>query len=113
MDTFGRNDLIGSYTFDALWVFYQKDHEIYRRWIGLVDERNPEDRGIQGYLQCSISIVEPGGRIKTHDRAAEQEPECRRAKGLATPGRRSRSWKSNPSSTVAPPQGGSRRISTA
>ena len=74
-DTFGRNDLIGSYTFDAIWIFYQKDHEIYRRWIGLVDERNPKDRGIQGYLQCSISIVEPGGRIKTHDRAAEQEAE--------------------------------------
>lgn len=39
---------------------------MHRRWVALVDDENPEDVGIQGYLHLSIAIVGPGDRLKVH-----------------------------------------------
>ncbi len=35
-DTFSRNDLIGRTTFDVLNVYYRKNHEMYKQWVGYV-----------------------------------------------------------------------------
>ena len=58
-DTFTRNDMIGSYTVEASYIYYKKDHEQYRTWVALVNEEDVEDTGIQGYLKCSISVRRP------------------------------------------------------
>lgn len=42
----------------------EKDHEIHRQWVALVDDENPRDTGTQGYLQLSIAIVGPGDKLK-------------------------------------------------
>lgn len=39
---------------------------MHRRWVALVDDENPEDVGIQGYLHLSIAIIGPGDRLKVH-----------------------------------------------
>ncbi|CAM9410102.1 unnamed protein product, partial [Sphacelaria rigidula] len=59
-----KNDLIGSYTFDAESVYFQKDHEIHRQWVALIDDVNPLDQNAQGYLQLSVAIVGPGDKLK-------------------------------------------------
>ena len=34
----GVGDLIGSFEIDLLTVYYRPDHELYRTWVGLVDQ---------------------------------------------------------------------------
>ncbi|CAM9799728.1 unnamed protein product, partial [Hapterophycus canaliculatus] len=51
------------------------DHEVHRRWVALVDDENPDDVGIQGYLHLSIAIVGPGDRLKVHDEEADRRKE--------------------------------------
>ncbi|CAM9701229.1 unnamed protein product, partial [Scytosiphon promiscuus] len=70
-----KNDLIGSYSFDAANVYFHRDHEIHRQWVALVDDENPRDSGTQGYLQLSIAIVGPGDKLKIHDEAEDRRKE--------------------------------------
>ncbi|CAB1121421.1 unnamed protein product [Ectocarpus sp. CCAP 1310/34] len=71
-----KADLIGAVSFDATYVYFNKDHEVHRRWVALVDDENPEDVGIQGYLHLSIAIVGPGDRLKeVHDEEADRRKE--------------------------------------
>lgn len=49
-----KNDLIGAYTFDASQVYYQKDHEMYRKWVALMNDEDPEDTAVQGAFQCHV-----------------------------------------------------------
>ncbi|CAM9834879.1 unnamed protein product [Laminaria digitata] len=58
------------------------DHEVHRRWVALVDDENPDDVGIQGYMQLSIAIVGPGDRLKVHDPEADRRKE-RAAEAIA------------------------------
>ena len=74
-DTLTRNDMIGSYTVDASFIYYKKDHEQYRTWVALVNEEDVEDTGIQGYLKCSIAIVGPGDKLKVHDEEEDKKKE--------------------------------------
>lgn len=55
-DTLTRNDMIGSYTVDASFIYFKKDHEQYRTWVALINEEDVEDTGIQGYLKLSIQV---------------------------------------------------------
>lgn len=43
-----KNVLIGSYSFDTSDVYFQKDHEYYRKWVALMNDDDPEDVGVQG-----------------------------------------------------------------
>ena len=43
-----KNVLIGAYTFDTSDVYFQKDHEYYRKWVALMNDDDPEDVGVQG-----------------------------------------------------------------
>ena len=36
-------------------------------YIGLIDDEDPDDVGIQGYLKISIQIVGPGDKMKIHN----------------------------------------------
>lgn len=41
-----------------------KDHELYRQWVPLMDDEDPEDTGVQGYLKISVAIIGPGEKVK-------------------------------------------------
>lgn len=54
----GANTLIGAYAVDASIVYtMNKEHEIYRRWVPLIDDRDAGDVGVQGYLKISIQVT--------------------------------------------------------
>lgn len=70
-----KTDLIGAYVFDACSVYYKKDHELYRTWVALMNDEDPECVGVQGYLKCSVQIVGPGDKLKIHDEEEEMRKE--------------------------------------
>ena len=45
---------IGRFTTDFEHVYAKPGHELYREWVGLIDNTEAGDDGIQGYLQVSI-----------------------------------------------------------
>ena len=65
-DLLTRNDIIGSYSFDATYVYYQGDHELYETWVALINEVDVDDEGVQGYLKLSVQIVGPNDKLKIH-----------------------------------------------
>eukprot|EP01038_Epipyxis_sp_PR26KG_P004421 gene4421-6250_t len=54
------------------------EHELYRKWVPLMDDEDPDDVGVQGYLKISIAIIGPGEKIKVHDEEAELAEEIKR-----------------------------------
>ncbi|CAN0111503.1 unnamed protein product [Ascophyllum nodosum] len=70
-----KTDLIGTVSFDATYVYFHENHEIHRRWVALVNDQNPGEVSIQGYLHLSIAIVGPGDRLKVHDEEADRRNE--------------------------------------
>ncbi|GBG24784.1 Fer-1-like protein 4 [Hondaea fermentalgiana] len=62
-DLISRNDLIGSFTFNLIDVYYRVDHAHKNQWIGLIDEKNPKDTGVQGYAKVSVTVVGPGDTV--------------------------------------------------
>ena len=49
--------MIGAYAIDASMVYsMNKYHEMYRAWVPLMDDEDPEDVGVQGYLKISIQV---------------------------------------------------------
>lgn len=71
-DTFSRNDLIGSYSFDLPYVYARQHHEVYKAWVGLTNESSTtNDRSLAGLLRLSVSVLGPGDKL--HVRTAAQE----------------------------------------
>uniref|UniRef100_A0A7S3JR17 C2 domain-containing protein n=1 Tax=Aureoumbra lagunensis TaxID=44058 RepID=A0A7S3JR17_9STRA len=70
-----RDTLIGSYVVDASYVYYQKNHELYRVWVALINDRDPEDQAIQGYLKLSVQVIGPGDRVVVHDESEARQKE--------------------------------------
>lgn len=62
-DLISRNDLIGSFTFNMIDVYYLENHSQKNQWIGLIDEKNPKDTGIQGYAKVSVTVIGPGDTV--------------------------------------------------
>lgn len=62
-----RNTLIGTFQMDVARVYFNTDHEFYRQWVALVDSRDEDDQGIQGYLRVSVAVVGPGDKLKIHN----------------------------------------------
>jgi len=58
--------LIGSYSFDATYVYFQKNHELYQSWVALLNEVDPSDEGVQGYLKLSVQVVGPNDKLVIH-----------------------------------------------
>ena len=71
----GTSTMIGSYSFDATSCYFQKHHEMYRKWVPLMDDEDPDDTGVQGYLKISIQIVGPKDKQYIHDDKKELEIE--------------------------------------
>ena len=70
-NTILRNTLIGVYHMDATLVYLESHHEVYRKWVALMDYDNAKDKGIQGFLLVSVCILGPGDEPVVHDRDAE------------------------------------------
>lgn len=52
--------MIGAYAIDASMVYgMNKHHEMYRKWVPLMDDEDPEAQGVQGYLKISIQVRYP------------------------------------------------------
>lgn len=68
-NTVRRDVQIGAYDLDMGFVYYKRDHEIYRQWIGLSDTRG-ENQGVQGYLKVSVVVLGPNDEQKSHDKDA-------------------------------------------
>lgn len=68
----GHSPMIGSYAFDASTIYQSnKDHELYRQWVALMDDEDADDVGVQGYLKLSVFILGPGDKQKIHDEEKE------------------------------------------
>ena len=74
----GRKKMIGAYAFDATSVYFSKDHEMYRKWVALMDDEDADDVGVQGYLKLSVSIIGPGDKPVVHDEEEELKEEKKR-----------------------------------
>ena len=62
--------MVGSYDFPLAWVYGKKSHEVYRRWIALVnpDALDQESASkVQGYLKLTVAVLGPGDKITAHD----------------------------------------------
>ena len=66
-----KGDLIGEYNFDMSYVYFQENHEMYRQWVGISDPIDNGDKGLQGYLKLSITVIGPGDKQFVHDPAKE------------------------------------------
>ncbi|CAN0214553.1 unnamed protein product, partial [Discosporangium mesarthrocarpum] len=72
-NTFLRNSLIGSYQFDLLGIYLEKDHEFYRTWVGVQDTESAKEAGVQGFIKLSITVLGPGDRQKVHNLVEEMQ----------------------------------------
>jgi len=51
-DSLTRNDLIGSYNLDAMYIYQQPNHELWKQWAGLINEQvSPQLERRQGWCQ--------------------------------------------------------------
>ena len=58
VDALTSDDLIGVYVVDLSWIYFKKNHEIYRTWVGLVNDEDPESNaGIQGRLSPASPLL--------------------------------------------------------
>ncbi|KAJ0394355.1 hypothetical protein P43SY_006836 [Pythium insidiosum] len=62
-NTFQRAELIGSAKFDLSYIYSQKNHQLANVWIGLIDDVNTKNEGVQGYLRASITVIGPGDKL--------------------------------------------------
>ena len=54
--------IVGSYFFDLLEVYSQKDHEYREQWVGLT--RKVGDTTTFGYLRVTVEVLGPGDKSK-------------------------------------------------
>ncbi len=67
-----KNTMIGSFMVDTMHVYSaNKDHEMYRKWVPLMDDEDADDIGVQGYLKLSVQIIGPGEKLKVHNEDEE------------------------------------------
>eukprot|EP00736_Rhodelphis_marinus_P012214 Rmarinus@m.21902 len=67
-----KDVMIGAFELDATYIWNQKNHELYRKWVALTDTTD-EHEGIQGYLKVSITIIGPGEEPPTHTEDEEED----------------------------------------
>ena len=76
VDLLSSNDLVGLYSVDCAFLYYQPNHELHRQWLVLsapyearkggwfeADARG----GAQGYLCVSMTLLGPGDTPVVHD----------------------------------------------
>ncbi|KAJ0392886.1 hypothetical protein P43SY_002490 [Pythium insidiosum] len=70
------SDTIGSFTVDLSYVYFQKDHELHRRWVALVGNDKTNSDSIQGYLLLSIVVLGPGDRLRIRPPSSRRDEEA-------------------------------------
>ncbi|DAZ97328.1 TPA: hypothetical protein N0F65_003692 [Lagenidium giganteum] len=76
------SDTIGFFVVDIPYVYFQKNHEIHRRWVALVGNTSANSDSIQGYLLLSIVVLGPGDKLKIHDASKEAPSESLSGKDI-------------------------------
>lgn len=66
-----KKPLIGSHTLDFEAVYFEPDHELYRVWVPLINDEDPDIPGIQGFLKFSVCILGPRDLKKEHNVAKD------------------------------------------
>jgi len=75
-----KGDMIGAWQTDFDFIYYQDDHEYYRKWVPLTGGHGASKTGMHGFLQLSVTILGPGDKSKHHNRDKEIEEEMRKKK---------------------------------
>ena len=92
-DLLSSNDLVGLYSVDCAFLYYQPNHELHRKWLVLsapYEARKGgwfEDDargGAQGYLCVSMTLLGPGDTPVVHDDDDDEAPQAN-ADGTITP----------------------------
>jgi len=74
-DAFLAHKLIGMATFDARSIHALPNHEFYRKWVGLINNKARDSSGYHGFIKVSLTILGPGDEQLSHDLDAEYQKE--------------------------------------
>lgn len=77
------DDLIGFFSVDIPYVYFQPDHELKRKWVALVGSGTTNSDSIQGYVLLSLVVLGPGDKMKLYDPAKDKDPDERLVKSKA------------------------------
>eukprot|EP00397_Hematodinium_sp_SG-2012_P000503 GEMP01000503.1.p1 GENE.GEMP01000503.1~~GEMP01000503.1.p1 ORF type:complete len:1954 (+),score=493.38 GEMP01000503.1:276-6137(+) len=71
-----RKQLIGTFNATLDQIYYRDHNEMYRAWVALVDQENPEEIGIRGYCMLSIMVLGPRDTPRLHSEPSILADEC-------------------------------------
>jgi hypothetical protein len=71
-NTVYRDELLGAFDMDISYVRNQPGHEVYRRWVALIDTSGKR-KGVMGYLRVSAVVLGAGETAPAHTEAEEDE----------------------------------------
>ncbi|KAG2513554.1 hypothetical protein JM16_007521 [Phytophthora kernoviae] len=69
------DDLIGFFSVDIPYVYFQPDHELKRKWVALVGSGTTNSDSIQGYVLLSLVVLGPGDKMKLYDPSEDKDPD--------------------------------------
>ncbi|ETM03354.1 hypothetical protein L917_00416 [Phytophthora nicotianae] len=69
------DDLIGFFSVDIPYVYFQPDHELKRKWVALVGSGTTNSDSIQGYVLLSLVVLGPEDKMKLYDPAEDKDPD--------------------------------------
>eukprot|EP01129_Flabellula_baltica_P011560 TRINITY_DN5091_c0_g1_i1.p1 TRINITY_DN5091_c0_g1~~TRINITY_DN5091_c0_g1_i1.p1 ORF type:complete len:1232 (-),score=264.76 TRINITY_DN5091_c0_g1_i1:19-3714(-) len=71
-NTIFKDTMIGSFEVNLGHVHDQDGHEMFARWVVLSDPKRKQ-KGIQGYLKCTVQVLGPGEMPPDHEVGEEFE----------------------------------------
>ncbi|KAG6616584.1 uncharacterized protein IUM83_12987 [Phytophthora cinnamomi] len=77
------DDLIGFFSVDIPYVYFQPDHELKRKWVALVGSGTTNSDSIQGYVLLSLVVLGPNDKMKLYDPAEDRDPDEHAVKSKA------------------------------
>ncbi|KAG7378050.1 hypothetical protein PHYPSEUDO_010611 [Phytophthora pseudosyringae] len=69
------DDLVGFFSVDIPYVYFQPDHELKRKWVALVGSGTTNSDSIQGYVLLSLVVLGPDDKMKLYDPAEDKDPD--------------------------------------
>ncbi|KAG1697428.1 hypothetical protein DVH05_016302 [Phytophthora capsici] len=69
------DDLIGFFSVDIPYVYFQPDHELKRKWVALVGSGTTNSDSIQGYVLLSLVVLGPEDKMKLYDPVEDKDPD--------------------------------------
>jgi hypothetical protein len=73
-NAFWAHKLIGMVVFDARTVYSLPNHEMYRKWVGVMNDKSRNNR-YHGFIKLSVTVLGPGDEQATHDLDLEYQKE--------------------------------------